>query len=154
MDRSVLPTIRIIVSSNAEQYRVVELTGSPDGSCIRERILAQLRIPDRLHSRYSIYQSEVGAYALGDALNDLTLFDLCRRYGDSSGSLRFFVSTSPHRPPTRMEPEYPDYSIPPPPSYAYYRSDKMQFERLPEVNDSMRHGKGAGCGSESTALSR
>ncbi|ESK94222.1 map kinase kinase kinase [Moniliophthora roreri MCA 2997] len=107
--KSVLPTIRIIVSSNAEQYRVVELTGSPDGSCIRERILAQLRIPDSHQSRYSIYQSEVGAYALGAALNDTTLFDLCQQYGDSSGSLRFFVSTSPNRPPTRMEPEYPDY---------------------------------------------
>ncbi|GAW00995.1 map kinase kinase kinase [Lentinula edodes] len=83
-----LPTTRIIVSSNAEQYRVVEITGAPNGSFIRERILSKMCVPDNSFSRYSIYQSEIGAYALG-------------------GSLRFFVSTAPNRPPTRNEPEYP-----------------------------------------------
>ena len=49
--------------------------------------------------QYSIYPSEVGAYALGGALSDRRLFAHCRESGDPSGSLRFFVSTSPDRPP-------------------------------------------------------
>ncbi|KAJ3818605.1 hypothetical protein F5880DRAFT_1217134 [Lentinula raphanica] len=102
-----LPTTRIIVSSNAEQYRVVEITGAPNGSCIREWILSKMCVPDNSFSRYSIYQSEIGAYALGDALSDSELFKLCLQYGDPSGSLRLFVSTAPNRPPTRTEPEYP-----------------------------------------------
>ncbi|KAF5375781.1 hypothetical protein D9757_008975 [Collybiopsis confluens] len=102
-----LPTTRIIVTSNAEQYRVVEITGAPNGSYIRERILSKMCVPDNSYSRYSIYQSEIGAYALGGALNDASLFELCLQYGDPSGSLRFFVSTAPNRPPTRIEPEYP-----------------------------------------------
>ncbi|THV00278.1 hypothetical protein K435DRAFT_776637 [Dendrothele bispora CBS 962.96] len=105
---SILPTTRIIVSSNAEQYQVVDLTGAPNGMYIRECILSKLCIPDNSFSRYSIYQSEIGAYALGGALSEAALFELCRQYGDPSGSLRFFVSTAPNRPPTRMEPEYPD----------------------------------------------
>jgi hypothetical protein len=102
-----LPTTRVIVSTNAESYRVVELTGAPNGSYIRERILSKMCVPDNYFSRYSIYQSEVGAYALGGALSDAGLFELCLQYGDPSGSLRFFVSTAPNRPPTRIEPEYP-----------------------------------------------
>ncbi|KAE9403196.1 hypothetical protein BT96DRAFT_917639 [Gymnopus androsaceus JB14] len=102
-----LPTTRIIVSSNAESYRVVEITGAPNGSYIRERILSKMCVPDNSFSRYSIYQSEIGRYALGGALSDSGLFELCLQYGDPSGSLRFFVSTAPNRPPTRNEPEYP-----------------------------------------------
>ncbi|KAJ4469896.1 hypothetical protein J3R30DRAFT_3409355 [Lentinula aciculospora] len=51
--------------------------------------------------------SEIGAYALGGALSDSGLFELCLQFGDPSGSLRFFVSTAPNRPPTRNEPDYP-----------------------------------------------
>lgn len=43
-----LPTTRIIVSSNAEQYRVVEITGAPNGSYIRERILSKVSAFNRL----------------------------------------------------------------------------------------------------------
>jgi hypothetical protein len=60
---------------------------------------AQLCIPDDAHPNFSIYQSEIGCFAIGVALLNTSLFELCRDYGDAAGSLKFFVSTSPDRPP-------------------------------------------------------
>ncbi|KAF8228519.1 hypothetical protein L208DRAFT_1290991 [Tricholoma matsutake] len=94
-----LPTVCVVVSSNAEQYRVVDISGARNGSFIRERILSKLCIPDDAHPNFSIYQSEIGCFAIGDALSNASLFELCRDYGDASGSLKLFASTSPDRPP-------------------------------------------------------
>ncbi|KAJ7176911.1 hypothetical protein C8R46DRAFT_1188608 [Mycena filopes] len=93
-----LSTTRIIVSSNGEQYRVVEITGARSGASIRERIFSKLSIPDDRQSYFSVYQSEVGVFAIGGALTDSRLFEVCQQYGDASGSLKFFVSTAPDRP--------------------------------------------------------
>jgi hypothetical protein len=71
----------------------------------------QLSIPDDRQSYFSVYQSEVGVFAIGGALTDSRLFELCQEYGDASGSLKFFVSTAPDRPP-QYEPSYPEYPIP------------------------------------------
>ncbi|KAJ7437452.1 hypothetical protein B0H11DRAFT_625759 [Mycena galericulata] len=106
-----LSTTRIIVSSNGEQYRVVEITGARSGASIRERIFSKLSIPDDRQSYFSVYQSEVGVFAIGGALTDSRLFELCQEHGDSSGSLKFFVSTAPDRPP-QYEPSYPEYPNP------------------------------------------
>ncbi|PPQ96896.1 hypothetical protein CVT26_005883 [Gymnopilus dilepis] len=57
----------------------------------------KLSIPEQLHAQFSIYPSEAGALALGGALSDRRLFSHCRESGDPSGSLKFFVSTSPDR---------------------------------------------------------
>ncbi|KAK0211945.1 hypothetical protein IW262DRAFT_343156 [Armillaria fumosa] len=103
-----LPTVRIIVTSNAERYQVVEITGATNGSSIRERILSKLCIPDDRYSRFRVYQAQVGTYALGSALSDAMLFEICLQQGDPSGSLTFFVSTAPDRPPKTMEPDYSD----------------------------------------------
>ncbi|PBK80102.1 hypothetical protein ARMGADRAFT_85956 [Armillaria gallica] len=103
-----LPTVRIIVTSNAERYQVVEITGATNGSSIRERILSKLCIPDDRYSRFRVYQAQVGTYAIGSALSDAMLFEICLQQGDPSGSLTFFVSTAPDRPPKTMEPDYSD----------------------------------------------
>ncbi|SJL16332.1 uncharacterized protein ARMOST_19853 [Armillaria ostoyae] len=122
-----LPTVRIIVTSNAERYQVVEITGATNGSSIRERILSkvvlaikvsfenvntsllpQLCIPDDRYSRFRVYQAQVGTYAIGSALSDAMLFEICLQQGDPSGSLTFFVSTAPDRPPKTTEPDYSD----------------------------------------------
>ncbi|CAK5276744.1 unnamed protein product [Mycena citricolor] len=102
-----LPTTRVIVSSNGEQYCVVEVTGARSGASIRERIFSKLSIPDDRQPYFSVYQSEVGAFALGGALTDTRLFQLCQEYGDLSGSLKFFVSTAPDRPPP---PQYDNFT--------------------------------------------
>jgi len=54
----------------------------------------QLNIRDDDQPSFSIYQTEMGAYAIGNALTDEKLFALCRNHGDSKGSLKFFVSHS------------------------------------------------------------
>ncbi|KDR79317.1 hypothetical protein GALMADRAFT_243278 [Galerina marginata CBS 339.88] len=97
MPHSPLSVVRLVVSTDGEQYRVVDVSGAPDGSWIRRRILAKLSIPEQLHGQFSIYPSEVGSLALGGALSDRRLFSHCRESGDPSGSLKFFVSTSPDR---------------------------------------------------------
>jgi hypothetical protein len=73
--------------------------------------MTQLSIPDDRQSCFSVYQSEVGVFAIGGALTDSRLFALCQEQGDSSGSLKFFVSTAPDRPP-QYEPNYQEYNIP------------------------------------------
>ncbi|KAF8898193.1 hypothetical protein CPB85DRAFT_190820 [Mucidula mucida] len=85
-----LPLTRVIATSNAEQYHVVEITGAPNGSYIRERILSKLCIPDDSHSHFRIYRSQVGAYATSNELSDSTIFDLCTQHGDASDRARLF----------------------------------------------------------------
>ncbi|KXN91585.1 hypothetical protein AN958_00378 [Leucoagaricus sp. SymC.cos] len=100
------PIVRLVVSCNGEQYRVVDVTGAPDGSWVRERIYSKLNIPDDSQATFSIFPSEIGSYALGEPLNDRELFSLCRKHGDPSGGLKFFVSTSPDHPPSHYDPGY------------------------------------------------
>ncbi|KAF9555402.1 hypothetical protein CPC08DRAFT_134509 [Agrocybe pediades] len=92
-----LSTVRLVVSTDGEQYRVVDVSGFPDGSSIRKCIFSKLAIPEQNQHHFSIYPSEVGSLALGGALSDRRLFAYCRENGDPSGSLKFFVSTSPDR---------------------------------------------------------
>ncbi|PPR00692.1 hypothetical protein CVT24_000980 [Panaeolus cyanescens] len=95
-----LSTIRIVASTDGQQYRVVDVSGAPNGSWIRQRIFAKLSIPEQLQQLFFIYPTEVGSYALGGALSDRRLFAHCLQSGDPSGSLKVFVSTAPDRPPT------------------------------------------------------
>ena len=71
----------------------------------------QLSIPETMHGRFSIYPSEIGSLALGGALCDRRLFSHCRETGDPSGSLKFFVSTSPNQ-PRRSNPGSTSQSFP------------------------------------------
>ncbi|KAF8876939.1 hypothetical protein BD779DRAFT_1677552 [Infundibulicybe gibba] len=80
------------------------------GSAIRERIFSKLDIPDERQAHFSIYQAEIGTFAIGGALTNAVLFQLCREYGDPSGSLKFFVSTFPDRPPASYANYSTDYS--------------------------------------------
>lgn len=92
---------------------MVDISGASSGLSIRERLLAKLCIPDESQPSFSIYQSEIGSYALGSALTDTRLFELCRDYGDPSGSLKFFVSPYPDRPAPQAQVSYsPTYYYP------------------------------------------
>ena len=67
---------------------------------------------DDEQSPFAIYQTEIGSYAIGDALTNDALLALCRDQGDSKGNLKIFVShasASVHEPPPSME-----YTMPPP----------------------------------------
>lgn len=102
-----LPSICVVASTNGEQYRVVDVSSALTGSSIRERILSKMCIPDKSQSKFSIYPSEIGSYALGGALTDTHLFELCRDHGDPTGSLKFFVSPYPDRPAPHSLIRYP-----------------------------------------------
>ncbi|KAI4527410.1 hypothetical protein K525DRAFT_153707, partial [Schizophyllum commune Loenen D] len=83
----------ILVTLDSERYVTVDISGAKDATFIKECIFTKLNIyDDSEQQHYAIYRTEIGAYALGDALPDDQLFDLCRREGDSKGGLKFFVS--------------------------------------------------------------
>lgn len=72
---------------------------------------------DDEQSLFAIYQTEIGSFAIGDALTNDALFALCRDQGDSKGTLKFFVShasASVHEPPP-LPPSMPsmEYMAPP-----------------------------------------
>ncbi|KAF7419225.1 hypothetical protein PC9H_001812 [Pleurotus ostreatus] len=98
------PAIRIVVSCDAERYFAVDITGARDASNIRGRIFEKLNIPEDEQSHYSIFQSEIGTFGIGAALSDDMLIDLCRQYGDPSGSLKFFVSPYHDKPSVIYQP--------------------------------------------------
>ncbi|KAF4566445.1 hypothetical protein EYR36_011871 [Pleurotus pulmonarius] len=98
------PAIRIVVSCDAERYFAVDITGARDASYIRGRIFDKLNIPDDEQSHYSIFQSEIGTFGIGAALSDDMLINLCRQYGDPSGSLKFFVSPYHDKPSIIYQP--------------------------------------------------
>ncbi|KIJ98206.1 hypothetical protein K443DRAFT_680927 [Laccaria amethystina LaAM-08-1] len=98
-----LPLIRLVVSSDGEQYRVVDVTGARDGSDVRGQIFYKLDIPIESQRSYFIYPSEIGSFALGSPLSDRNLFSLCQEHGNPSGFLKFFVSHSPNGPARQQE---------------------------------------------------
>ena len=67
---------------------------------------------------YLIYQTEIGAYAIGEPLSDARLLSLCREQGDSKGTLKFLVT---HSFAPVQEPPPPsqimDYCPMPPPTH-------------------------------------
>ncbi|KII93880.1 hypothetical protein PLICRDRAFT_36100 [Plicaturopsis crispa FD-325 SS-3] len=84
----------IIVTTDSEQYQKLDIKGASDAAYIRERIFTRLRVSDEDQANFSIYRTEIGAYAQGEALSDEELFKICREEGDDKGTLKFFVSHS------------------------------------------------------------
>ncbi|KAG6828710.1 hypothetical protein H0H92_007018 [Tricholoma furcatifolium] len=109
----------IVVTADSDWYVTVDISGAPNAAFIRERIFNKLNIRDDEQPRFSVYQTEMGAYALGEPFTDEKLFVYCRDKGDSKGSLKFFVADSsanvheqPLQPQRSYSPTAP--SIPPP----------------------------------------
>ena len=74
-----------------------------------------MQIPDESQAHF--YRTEVGAFAIGDALTDERLFELCRYHGDAYASLKFMVShssTAVLKSPLDSSYDQKLYTIPPP----------------------------------------
>ncbi|KAF9270166.1 Pkinase-domain-containing protein [Marasmius fiardii PR-910] len=107
----------VLVTSDSSLYANVEITGATSAAYIREKIFTALNIfDDEDQSRFSIYRTAIGEFALGDALTDDKLFELCRTAGDSKGSLVLLVShTSANvHDPSYRPPIQPAHSVTPP----------------------------------------
>ncbi|KAJ7487514.1 MAP kinase [Mycena galericulata] len=100
--------VLILVTADSERYVNVDISGAPNPAFIRECVFTKLNIFDEEDQRhFSIYRTEIGSFALGDALSDEKLFDLCRDLGDEKGSLKLLVSHSSarvHEPPPPPRP--------------------------------------------------
>ncbi|KAF8807311.1 Pkinase-domain-containing protein [Phlegmacium glaucopus] len=107
---------KIMATVDSERYVTVELNSTRTAAQIRELILSRLNIyNDDEQNPFAIYQTEIGSYAIGDALTNDALLVLCRDQGDSKGTLKFFVShasASVHEPPPQPPPM--EYTMPPP----------------------------------------
>ncbi|KAF6766134.1 STE/STE11 protein kinase [Ephemerocybe angulata] len=78
--------------------------------------VTQCKIADDDQAFFSIYRTEIGSSALGEPLSDERLQELIRKFGDSIGSLKFFVSRTPavHAPPPQIPPPLLiDHTLPP-----------------------------------------
>ncbi|THH11748.1 hypothetical protein EW146_g7945, partial [Bondarzewia mesenterica] len=91
---SPLEKVLIFVTGDSDQYYTVDISGFRDGAFIKELIFSKLRISDEEQSQYSVYRTKIGAYAIGDALRDDQLYELCRDEGDAVCSLKFLVASS------------------------------------------------------------
>ncbi|KAF8640370.1 hypothetical protein AX17_000041 [Amanita inopinata Kibby_2008] len=116
-DKSDTNKLLIVVTADSERYVTVDITGARNAAFIRECIFSKLQIcQDEEQCQYSIYKTEIGDFAIGDALTDDQLFAFCRERGDNKGSLKFLIShrnAVVHEQPTR--PYTPVInSIPPP----------------------------------------
>ncbi|KAI0639678.1 hypothetical protein C8Q77DRAFT_81212 [Trametes polyzona] len=91
---SPMEKVVVLVTTDAENLQVVDITGAMTPAFIRERIFTKLQISDEDQAKYSIYRTEVGQFAIGEALTDEELFDLYKERGDHSGNLKLLVSHS------------------------------------------------------------
>ncbi|KAF7320074.1 MAP kinase kinase kinase [Mycena kentingensis (nom. inval.)] len=90
--------VLILVTGDSEHFVNVDISGAPNPAFIRERVFTKLAIFDEEEqASLSIYRTEIGSFAIGDALDDDKLFELCRESGDEKGSLKLLVSTSAAR---------------------------------------------------------
>ncbi|KAK0232980.1 MAP kinase [Armillaria fumosa] len=86
--------VSILATADSDTYVNVDISGVQSAAVIRECVFSKLHIDDDEQSRFSIYRTEIGAFAIGDALTDEKLFELCRELGDSKGTLKLLVSHS------------------------------------------------------------
>ncbi|KAJ7225597.1 MAP kinase [Mycena pura] len=90
--------VLILVTVDSERYVNVDISGATNPAFIRERVFSKLNIYDEEEqAHFSIYRTEIGSFAIGEALTDDNLFDLCREFGDDRGSLKLLVSLSSAR---------------------------------------------------------
>ncbi|KAJ7783696.1 MAP kinase [Mycena maculata] len=105
---SVSDRVLILVTADSERYVNVDISGAANPAFIRECVFTKLNIFDEEdQSHFSIYRTEIGSFAIGDALSDEKLFELCRELGDEKGSLKLLVSHSSarvHEPPPALRP--------------------------------------------------
>ncbi|KAL1951561.1 hypothetical protein VTO73DRAFT_710 [Trametes versicolor] len=100
---SPMDKVIVLVTTDAENMQVVDITGAMTPAFIRERIFTKLQISDEDQAKYSIYRTEIGQFAISEALLDEELFSLYKEFGDHRGSLKLLVS---HSSATVHEPVY------------------------------------------------
>ncbi|TCD63316.1 hypothetical protein EIP91_005662 [Steccherinum ochraceum] len=162
--------VTLLVTADAETLKTVDITGARDAAFIRERIFTKLQISDEDQPRFSIYRTEIGAFAIGEALTDDQLFELYRNSGDDKGTIKLLVSHSHapvHEPPSEnamvsptvntipppvlpQHPSYPPLRPRRPPSKSRRGSMSSTSERMPQdvaaagyeasVSDDLDHG--------------
>ncbi|KIO31639.1 hypothetical protein M407DRAFT_19378 [Tulasnella calospora MUT 4182] len=89
----------VMVTADAENHAIVDITGAKDAASIRERMFSKLRIPDDDRQNYQIYRTELGEAALGDPITDDQLMIYCEAWADAKGTLKFLVQRNPTPPP-------------------------------------------------------
>ncbi|KAJ7293494.1 MAP kinase [Mycena rebaudengoi] len=126
--------VLILVTADSERYVNVDISGATNPAFIRECVFTKLNIFDEEDQRhFSIYRTEIGSFAIGEALSDDKLFDLCRELADDKGSLKLLVSHTSARPKPRSRSRNGSVSSasenPPPEISAGYEADLDNHDR-------------------------
>ncbi|VDB95448.1 unnamed protein product, partial [Peniophora sp. CBMAI 1063] len=147
----------ILVTSDSDHFATVQITGFTNAAFIKELIFAKLQIPDEDYARYSIYRTDIDAYATSGALSDDELYNLCVEEGDSRGSLRLLVATSSaavHNP--AASPGLSGVPPPPPPPLqtSYPSSPYSMVQHTQQQQRTHRHRSTSRHGSVSSRSER
>ncbi|EJD03987.1 uncharacterized protein FOMMEDRAFT_121406 [Fomitiporia mediterranea MF3/22] len=94
--------VLLTVTADCDNFTYLDVTGARDAAMIREKMFSKLQISDDQQPFFSIYRTEIGQFAIGEALSDERLLEICRMEGDSKGTVKFLVqhsSATVHLPP-------------------------------------------------------
>ncbi|THH09471.1 hypothetical protein EW145_g1989 [Phellinidium pouzarii] len=99
--------VLLTVTTDCDNYTPLDISGARNAAIIKEKIFSKLQISDDQQIYFSIYRTEIGSFAIGSALSDERLMDICREEGDSKGSVKLLVqhsSAAVHLPPPPVRP--------------------------------------------------
>ena len=80
----------VLATTDYWNYRMCDITDAESAAEIRQTICVNLGLAD--FDKYSIYATDLGKSSHGDALDDQQLLTDKRVRGDSTGTLKFFIS--------------------------------------------------------------
>ncbi|KAF9044620.1 hypothetical protein BDZ89DRAFT_193985 [Hymenopellis radicata] len=133
--------VLILATADSDRYVNVDITEAKSAEHIRECVFAKLNILDDEQSHFSIYRTEIGFFALGEALSDEKLVELCRVDGDSKGSLKLLVSHSSASVHEPIRPSVsPSVNTVPPPVLPNYNTPASYAPLRPRRRSRSRHG--------------
>ncbi|OCB88556.1 hypothetical protein A7U60_g4259 [Sanghuangporus baumii] len=99
--------VLLTVTADCDNFTFLDISGAVSAAMIKEKMFSKLQIADDQQPFFSIYRTEVGEFAISDALSDDQLMEMCRKEGDHKGNLKFLVqhsSASMHLPPPPSRP--------------------------------------------------
>ncbi|KAI5123627.1 hypothetical protein M0805_003441 [Coniferiporia weirii] len=91
---AIVNKVLLTVTADCDNYTYLDITGARNAAIIKEKIFSKLQISDDQQPYFSIYRTEMGSFAIGGALSDDRLMEICREEGDSKASLKFLVQHS------------------------------------------------------------
>lgn len=125
----------ILATADCDNYQPLDITGIRDAIVVKEKIFTKLQISDDQQPFFSIYRTEIGSFALGAALSDDALMDLCLKEGDDKGTVKFLVQHTSA--PVHLRPPPITSHVPPVLPYDSFRSPSQRARSTRSNHETM-----------------